>query len=271
MTESADGAGDLAEILRDRVSGASEVESRLLTNLESLTESDRSGVLESLPGRLLETFPQMANLRSLAEELRELAKEPASTEAVRAFVSRRAAEKALRELRLSHVVTPLLPSGDLLVFTLSKSGTVMAVITDLVSAGRNVTVLVAESRPGGEGARFARELVAKGVKCRTCDDFLLLSLVPKEAASRRPPGYSGSPVVLVGADGVHPDALVNKIGTRALLETARLAEVPAFVLASSTKIRNEISPRVLGSLFEAIPRSGTLVVSELGVLAGGAP
>lgn len=266
MTES----GSLDDILADRVSGASEIESRVLSNLEGLADTDRSSVLDTLPDRLLETFPQMANLRTLAEELRQLVREPASTEAVRAFVTKRVADKARRELRLSHVVTPLLPSGDLLVFTLSKSGTVSAVITDLIAAGRRVAVLVAESRPGGEGARFARELGDKGVKCRACDDFLLLSLVPKEAASRRPPGYTGSPVVLVGADGVHPDALVNKIGTRALLETARLAEVPAFVLASSTKIRNEASPRVLGSLFEAIPRYGTLVVSELGVL-GGAP
>lgn len=165
---------------------------------------------------------------------------------------------------LSEVVSKLLPEGDLLVFTLGKSGTVTRVLNDLWESGRRLSVLVAESRPGAEGVRLAQELAERGIRARTCDDFLLLSLVPKEAAPRRPPHYHGAPVVLVGADAVHPDALVNKVGTRALLETAQRAGVPAFVLATTAKLHAEKAPAVLGSLFEAVPRGGLTILTEEG-------
>jgi translation initiation factor 2B subunit (eIF-2B alpha/beta/delta family) len=42
-------------------------------------------------------------------------------------------------------------------------------------------------------------------------------------------------VVLLGCDAVFPSTFVNKVGTHALLRTARAARVPAFVIADSFK------------------------------------
>jgi translation initiation factor 2B subunit (eIF-2B alpha/beta/delta family) len=267
----------LDKILGDAESGASEIEERLLQVLKAASPIDAAALLETLPVRLDEAFPQMANLRNLARELRELrGAEPlapeAAAHALRDLLERRIEDRRRGAERLSTVVVPLLPKGELLVFTLSKSGTVAAVLDDLMRAERRLAVLVAESRPGAEGARMARELAERGIRARATDDFLLLSLVPPEAAPRRPPGYSGHAVVLVGADAVHPDGLVNKVGTRALLDTARRAGVPAFVLASSSKLRKEAAPRALGSLFEIIPLDDLVVLTERGRVApdGGA-
>jgi translation initiation factor 2B subunit (eIF-2B alpha/beta/delta family) len=255
-------------VLADAESGASEIEEKLLQALRDASPEEAATLLATLPARLDEVFPQMANLGDLARELEQLVEREGTSagavEALRVVLERRLDEKKRREQRLSHVVIPLLPAGDLLVFTLSKSGTVAAVLEDLLRADRRVAVLVAESRPGAEGARMARDLAERGIRARACDDFLLLSLVPKEASPRRPPGYVGHPVVLVGADAVHPDGLVNKVGTRALLDTARRANVPAFVLASSSKLRKESAPRALGSLFETIPLEDLLVLTERG-------
>lgn len=207
-------------------------------------------------------------MKELAREMADLVPDaqetPGTADAFRSVLRRRLEETTPERRRLSEVVAPLLPAGDLLVFTLSKSGTVQRVLTDLWEAGRHIAVLVAESRPGAEGARMARELGERGIRTRACDDFLLLSLVPKEAGPRRPPNYTGSPVVLVGADAVHPDGLVNKVGTRALLETAQRAGVPAFVLATTAKLRSERAPTVLGSLFETVPRAGLTILTEEG-------
>jgi translation initiation factor 2B subunit (eIF-2B alpha/beta/delta family) len=240
------------------------VEGQLLEALAAASPSDVDGVVASLPVRLRERFPQMANLMALARELEPIgaAGEPAI--ALAALVARRREERRTSGERLYSVLLPHLPAGDLLVFTLSKSGTVASVLGDLHRAGRRLCVLVAESRPGAEGARLARELSESGIRCRACDDLLLLSLVPPEAAPRRPAGYLGSPVVLVGADAVYVDALVNKVGTRALLETARHAGVPALVLATVSKLRPDEAPKGLGSLFETIPRDGTLILTEAG-------
>lgn len=251
----------LGEILADRVSGASEIEDKVVAALAGHAAGEAVRLARELSPRLMTTFPQMANVRELAEELERLAGE-ASGDALLDFLSRRRAPE--RKDQLSSIVVPLLPRGDLLVFTLSKSGTVSSVLNDLYQSGRKLAVLVAESRPGAEGSRMARELGERGIRCRACDDFLLLSLVPPEAAPRRPPGYVGEAVVLVGADAVHPDALVNKVGTRALLETARYAGVPAYVLAASSKLRSDPAPRALGSLFETIPREGIRVLTERG-------
>jgi len=253
-------------ILSDRVSGASEIETRTLEVLSGLPDGAPEAELSEITDRLLETFPQMANIQELAAEIqRVLAEEPArAATLLREMAVRRLSEQRQKERRLSDVVVPLLPPGDLLVFTLSKSGTVLSVLEDLHGAGRRLAVLVAESRPGAEGARMARDLAERGIRSRACDDFLLLSLVPPEASARRPPGYAGAAVVLVGADAVHPDALVNKVGTRALLETARHVKVPAYVLASSAKLRSENAPRALGSLFETIPRDEVVVLTERG-------
>jgi translation initiation factor 2B subunit (eIF-2B alpha/beta/delta family) len=259
------------KILADRVSGASEIETRTLELLSELPDATEGRELTELTERLLETFPQMANIQELVAEIqRAIGEDPARAIAsLREIAARRLAEQRQKERRLSDVVAPLLPEGDLLVFTLSKSGTVLSVLEDLHAAGRRLAVLVAESRPGAEGARMARDLAERGIRSRACDDFLLLSLVPPEAAPRRPPGYVGSPVVLVGADAVHPDALVNKVGTRALLETASHVKVPAYVLASSAKLRSEEAPRALGSLFETIPRHEVVVLTERGREPGG--
>jgi len=259
----------LEKVLLDAESGASEIEEKVLEALQDASDDEVCALLATLPARLEEVFPLMANVRDLARELEQLREReplaPAETaQALRSLLERRLEEKKRGAERLSHVVVPLLPKGDLLVFTLSKSGTVAAVLEDLFRADRRLAVLVAESRPGAEGARMARDLAERGIRARATDDFLFLSLVPPEAAPRRPPGYTGHPVVLVGADAVHPDGLVNTVGTRALLDTARRAGVPSFVLASSSKLRKESAPRALGSLFETVPLDDLVVLTERG-------
>lgn len=248
--------------------GLGQIEGSLLTALQDVTDAEAARILQSLPERLVAAFPGTENVKELAREMADLAPDgeqtPGTAEAILSVLRRRMEGTTPERRRLSEVVAPLLPPGDLLVFTLSKSGTVQSVITDLHESGRRLAVLVAESRPGAEGARMARELAERGIRTRAVDDFLLLSLVPKEAAPRRPPHYAGSPVVLVGADAVHPDGLVNKIGTRALLETALRAGVPAFVLATTAKLRSDRAPAVLGSLFETVPRSELTVLTEEG-------
>lgn len=251
---------ELARLLGDRESGASEIEGRLAALLLAAPDADLSEAVRSLPGRLAATFPQMANLADLAEELE--AAVPAGPAALRERLVRRRDARRSAIGAIADALERRLPAGDLLVFTLSKSGTVTGVLLDLARRGRRLNALVAESRPGGEGARLARELGEHGIRSRVCDDLLLLSLVPPDAAVRRPPGYTGSTVVIVGTDAIHPDALVNKVGTRALLDIARASGVPAFVLGTAAKVRRDPAPKALGSLFEPIPAAGLDVLTE---------
>ena len=106
------------------------------------------------------------------------------------------------------------------VLTLSRSATVTAALL----AGRPSHVLVAESRPGGEGVPLAAELAAGG---------LAVTLIPDAALAA-----VSMELVIVGADAIRPPAgsVVNKVGTRLAALAAREAGVPFFAVAATDKI-----------------------------------
>ncbi len=111
----------------------------------------------------------------------------------------------------------------------------------VVSAIRNAGVAAAvctESLPGGEGRTAAAALGAR--------------LIPDAALYRE---MAGVDVVVVGADAVTPELVVNKLGTALVALAARERGVPAYVLAGSEKLVPAAWQPVLGELFEATPRS----------------
>lgn len=162
------------------------------------------------------------------------------------------------------------------VYTLSRSGTVEAVLARLALGGEHHVrrVIVAESRPGGEGVAAARALAEAG---------LTVTLVPDAAVGTFVGEVSA---VVLGADSVRADgAVVNKVGSYPLALVAHEAGVPVYVLAETLKIAAPDFPLVLEQLewpemaqpvpgvalrsvgFELVPaRLVTTVVTETGVL-----
>jgi len=195
---------------------------------------------------------------------------PASVEASARAVARdavdadeRAAERAADEL-----------AGASAVFTLSRSGTVLAALR----AADPESVAVAESRPGGEGVGAAETLAADGFDVTLTGD------------ANVPAAVADCDAVLVGADAVFPDGtVVNKVGTRAAALAARDAGVPALVACAADKVAPEERPveaegdstplcggddadlSVENPVFEAVPaRLVDAVVTENGRLDGAA-
>lgn len=129
----------------------------------------------------------------------------------------------------------LAPGGG--VYTLSRSGTVEGVLTALASeraTGDSLTVIVSESRPGGEGVGLARALTVSGARVTLAPDTACAALM------------EGVALVLVGADAILADgSLVNKVGTRVLALAAREACVPVYALAERLKITPTAYPLAL--------------------------
>jgi translation initiation factor 2B subunit (eIF-2B alpha/beta/delta family)/ADP-ribose pyrophosphatase YjhB (NUDIX family) len=159
--------------------------------------------------------------------------------------------------------------GDLV--TLSRSGTVR----ETLRRADPSSVLVAESRPGGEGVGVAERLAGVGVD---------VTLAP-DAAVAHCLGTGEYDAVLVGADTVLPDGTVlNKVGTRGLALAAAREDVPVYVVCARDKISPEHEPHhercdpadvydgdadldVATDLFDATPPDlVTGVVTEVGVL-----
>ncbi len=113
------------------------------------------------------------------------------------------------------------------VATLSRSGTVR----EALARAAPEAVLVAESRPGGEGVGVAEAAAA------TLDTAVTLTT---DAAFPHQLVEWGADTLLVGADAVLPDGrVVNKAGTRGAALSAAHKGVDVVVAASVDKVRRD--------------------------------
>ena len=115
-------------------------------------------------------------------------------------------------------------------------------------------VLVAESRPGGEGVGVAEELAEDGADVTLVTD----AAVAYHLASGE------VDAVLVGADTVLADGrVVNKVGTRGAALAAARADIPLYAVAARNKVaplyavaaRNKVAPDAEPDLADADPNA----------------
>ncbi len=110
------------------------------------------------------------------------------------------------------------------VLTLSRSGTVLEALR---AAEPAPSVVVAESRPGGEGIGVAETLANDDIEVTLVPDAALASILEDAEIER----------VLVGADTLDPSGtVVNKVGTRSAALAARREDVPFTVACATDKI-----------------------------------
>lgn len=202
------------EVLRDRAAERSEA-------ADDASGDDAWAALSALARDLLAARPGMAVVRNRVNRAMGAAtdRSPAAVErAAAAGIERaldaddRAAEAAADRL-----------SGSVL--TLSRSGTVLAALR---AAGPDA-VLVASSRPGGEGVAVAETLA---------DEFPT-TLVPDAGVAHALDARDVDAVV-VGADTVLPDGrVVNKVGTRTVVLAAAHEGVPTYAVAARDKVAPE--------------------------------
>ncbi len=212
----------------DKRSGASDIAARALPAIAAL-ESERD-VLRAAR-RLLRAHPAMAPLwQAFATALAggdvvEIAEHiEAETDAVARVVAGWA-----------------LPRRGARVLTHSWSSTVLQ---GLLRAGpaRITSVTCTASLPGGEGRAFAARLRREGFQARLVAD----TAVVRECFL--------ATIVLVGADAVTEQAVVNKMGTAGCALAAREAGIPCYVLAGASKLMPHAAWRPdRAPAFEATP------------------
>ncbi len=138
--------------------------------------------------------------------------------------------RALIERRdhAGRTITVLLkPMIEGIVMTHSASAT----IRDAVLFAQPQRVICTVSAPGEEGRPFSEELAAEG---------LAVDLVADEDAEH---ALGTADILVLGADTVFRDGtLVNKVGTTALAEAAKNADVPVVVACETFKLAPYESP-----------------------------
>jgi len=251
------------EVLRDEAALADAGRTDDLEMAER--DSDDWDALAALAAEIRETRPSMVVVanrinRAMAAvtDKSPVAVERAATEALNHAVT---ADRVAAAVAAEHV-------GDRLA-TLSRSGTVRAVV-DAAAPG---AVLVAESRPGGEGVGVAE----------TLSDSAAVTLTTDAAFGHELEAWNADTLV-VGADRVLPDGrVINKVGTRSAALSAATADVDCYAVCATDKIapqaewdREERNSRevydgdadiaVSNPTFDLTPASAVTVITEHGVL-----
>jgi translation initiation factor 2B subunit (eIF-2B alpha/beta/delta family) len=230
---SADWERVVARIRQDRRSGASALlargieAARLLVRGTPHTSPARlTSALERFTLRLTASQPSMATFLTLANALwlgREGGQEQSPTwKRVRdALVEYAGGIDGGLRATVRHAASLVRPRS--LVLTYSNSAAVRLALWQARAAGRRFEVVCSESRPMREGVALARRLAALGIPAHLVVDAALAEWVGRAS------------LVLLGADAVTGDVVVNKVGTETILQAARRAGAPAYVLADASK------------------------------------
>jgi len=186
-------------------------------------------------------------------------------------------EDAQRAAHASALHAANLIRDGLTILTHSRSSTVLEAFFEAQHAGREFSIIVTESRPMLEGRSLGESLAGKGIR---------VTLIADAAASLL---MDQVDLVLVGADRVTPEHLVNKIGTRMIALAARESGLPVYAVCDSSKFnsagycgrlkRHERSsselwpnaPRgidIVNRYFEPVPLAHfTAIITEAGALS----
>lgn len=248
-----------ASIRGDRVHGASALATKALEALDRVSASWTPSLEPTLPtvfrrvaDALEQAQPAMGPFRRWASQWRAMASPRAAngrTQRARAWIRRERGRLRTERPGLVNTSRRRFPTAPHVV-TISRSRSVLAALLAPVPRARPDRVSVLESRPGGEGRIFARELRRAGLRARLVRD------------RDGPRAVRDADLVIFGADAVFSDGSVaHKVKTRTLAQAAAKAGVPVVVVAGRSKFTGRPPPRrPLPARFDRTP---SRLVSEI--------
>ena len=221
----------IERLAADTVSGASELVPLAIQALRGASRLDQAGVAE-VARAVGEAQPSMASVWHAAlAALRDNRQPGALDEFERRW---RRAGAALARTAADHLTCGT--GGSLRVVTWSFSGSVLACLR-AVGGRVALTVSCAEGRPALEGRRLAAALAAEAIPTETFTDAGIGQALWRDGGR--------ADAVLLGADAVTPEFVVNKCGSGMLAAAAARVGVPVYVVATRDKF---VDARVAGLL-----------------------
>jgi translation initiation factor 2B subunit (eIF-2B alpha/beta/delta family) len=223
----------LQRLQTDNVSGATTLVELALDILEAFATQEASQTphefvtaLETLVAAVLAAQPSMAVMINLAQQALQAGSDDLALTTVRQQLQQTLAAfrrdlHASTEALCQRALAVLPPQSTVL--TYSNSATVIAALRYAYDHGRIRRVLLSESRPAYDGRPQALALLEYGIAVEYSIDMALFERLAE------------ANVVVVGADAVFPEHLVNKLGTHALARLARLQGILCFSLCAANK------------------------------------
>ncbi len=227
-------------IANDRQAGAVELADRaaeiIMRTADAWTGDDGTfrADLADLCRRIVAAQPSMASLLNLCNDVL-YAVDGADSVVIHgqprpATSAERAASAALRfsaflahhTRRIANEALPYIRSGAL-ILTHSHSSTVYAALVRAHEARKRFSVVCMEARPQYDGVQMARRLAGAGIAVEVIADAAAAVFI------------DGFYTVMVGADAITPDGIVNKVGTLGLALAAKQLGVPFYAFAGTEK------------------------------------
>ena len=237
----------IAEISLDNVSGSQELTRRtgqlvlrLLDEEKGSSAGDVKNTLLDLARQILKSHPVMASLLNLFDRILSQFDE-ATDLRVATHSAQTIIQSFLREMdehngAISAHLFDLM-AEETVIITHSASGSVREALCHNWRAGKRFSVICTESRPACEGTLLSRHLADQGIPTSLTTEALSFSLLNHPALRK-----GMSMMVLVGADSISPQGVVNKADTLGLAVAAWNWSVPFYVLAGSEKLLPEGVP-----------------------------
>jgi translation initiation factor eIF-2B subunit delta len=228
---------DLAE---DKTSGAAELARDAAEVLVVLAKQSEARDLSSFLGelsatgrKLIQAQPSMAPLFNLVNRVLASLDGVGSLDEARQRVesTARGFEEGLASSgeRIAAESLTLLADGCT-VLTHSRSSTVLSALLLARSRGVEFEVVCTESRPLYEGQKVAEVLSEDGIRTTLITDASVSHVLPR------------ADLVMVGADSISGEGLVNKMGTCGVALAARAHGVPFYALCGTEKLLPEGYP-----------------------------
>lgn len=226
----------IRDIASDNLSGAAEILRRaegvfsLLRDESSrqapISFEDAQVSIREASIALAKAQPDMSSLLRLASAAMSAARAEATggdaleaaARAARGFV--RSATNSARAAAM-HAVK-LIREGSK-VLTHSRSSTVLEALVEAHRGGKRFKVIATESRPMLEGRKLANELSNDGIHVTVIADAAASLFIESVG------------LILVGADKITPEHLVNKVGTKMIALAARDRGMPIYAVCETTK------------------------------------
>ncbi len=222
-------ARELYEKIRsDNMSGASAILDAIVSGMAELDEGELTEFIRLLP----QTHPSMAPILNLWNRLdRALASGRDRDELIDTATVYLAEIQRSRDDVVAEAVKLIAPCERII--TISRSSLVERALQQ--KAGRKpFELIVAESRPQREGIGLAEAMnQLEAVRVTLVVDAAAVFFV------------QDADCVVVGADAITPEWVVNKVGTYALALAAKHHGKPTFVLASIDKFTDERTSKML--------------------------
>ena len=230
------------DIQDDRSHGAIELARRALVVLKTAAEHSQADDIDRFLHEqrgvvqvLTLTRLSMAPIRNVANRLMEVVSDRVGeldVRALRDFMVSKAdemvADTRQAVVRIARNTTGLVADGAT-IMTHSYSSTVVAALREVSSERRGIRVVVTRSGPGRTGEETARQLGGFGIPVTLIDDTATAVHMPSVS------------ILMLGADTVCADGVVNGIGSYQLAVVSAAIRVPVYVLCDSLKFDPELT------------------------------